>query len=220
MSKPKNTTLLKRFGFQDEDLKTPEHDEMFLTLLDTGNLFKVIKGTGCLDNLCTQCTCNECASKTCSWNWKTKDCLEEECEVVKEEYKKYMVMPYEDGGESWLTGYMEVEPEYVIKNKYNNFIVGFVDVYAKLPLIATDYFRLVRKNWDNKVVPYTRDYFIEIKPKIRSVGETIRQINMYRAFVEGGQFIVVTKNPQHTSAYRSAGIHIYDYNKLGDGGCD
>ena len=84
---------------------------------------------------------------------------------------------------------------------YNNYNIGFIDVQVKL--LETD---------DKKTPMNTcyRSICIEIKPKIKSIGELIRQINFYKSHRPHSDWIVVTKENGDASVILwNQGIRMY-----------
>jgi len=48
MSKRKKAkTIIERFGFKDDELKTPEHDKMLIWLFNKKNCLKMLKELDC-----------------------------------------------------------------------------------------------------------------------------------------------------------------------------
>ncbi len=108
-----------------------------------------------------------------------------------------------------------IEPEHVVKNEYNNFIIGFIDFAVFLSQEGTGKSRM-RVTSNKRGVYYAlidslpSSIYIEIKPKITNYGETLRQINMYREFRDGTYIIVTNTNiPRLTKAFEVANIHVY-----------
>lgn len=89
------------------------------------------------------------------------------------------------------------------------FIVGFVDLYVEVEVI------LCNEKTEEKTK--TTEYFIfEIKTKIDSVGEVIRQINTYRGergAVYGSQvfWFIVSPDDRYISILKSQGIGFVKY---------
>jgi len=84
---------------------------------------------------------------------------------------------------------------------YNNYNIGFIDL--KVTLLETD---------DMKTPMNTkyRSICIEIKPKIKSIGELIRQINLYRSHQKKySDWIVVTKENGDSITLWKQGIRMY-----------
>ena len=54
-------------------------------------------------------------------------------------------------------------------------------------------------------------FYIEIKPLIKSIGELIRQINLYRSHTKTGTWIVVTKTKGLKEILATQKIFIFEY---------
>lgn len=104
--------------------------------------------------------------------------------------------------------------EEVIKTN-NNWVVGAIDLRADINIlnskITTNYFAENYLNIDRG----EECYFFEIKPQIKSIGETMRQINYYRSFIKG-VFILVTKTFGLKDIFKSQDVYVYEYIKEGD----
>lgn len=84
---------------------------------------------------------------------------------------------------------IKITVEYPVKNE-NNYLIGFIDLTAM-------------------------DVAIEIKPKIRSIGETIRQINFYRNYCKRFSYwIIVTETPNLQEIFASQNIFVFEFQKL------
>lgn len=73
-------------------------------------------------------------------------------------------------------------------------VVGFVDLVAVV-------------GWggdDGAVVEAV--FYLEVKPRITSVGSLLRQINLYRLYVSGAYWIVVSSSEQHRALLRDQGV--------------
>jgi hypothetical protein len=57
----------------------------------------------------------------------------------------------------------------------------------------------------------SKKILIEVKPEIKSIGETIRQIQLYRQYQEEGIYIIVTKTKGLKKLFGEQGIYIYEY---------
>ena len=106
---------------------------------------------------------------------------------------------------SLLLENLSIETEHVITNNYSNFVIGFVDLKVSInePEVIKPFFKLGFKN-------LSKSHYLEVKTKITSFGETMRQINMYRKFCKG-PFILVTKTKGLKQAFGSQGVFIYEW---------
>lgn len=101
--------------------------------------------------------------------------------------------------------------EYTIAGK-NGFVIGFIDMLVvvqrtKLTLnnCGSDYRSQYEVPvWDSYETEPT-GYFFEVKPKITSAGELIRQIRMYQEY-QRGQYIVVSPDDRFASILSAQGI--------------
>lgn len=88
-----------------------------------------------------------------------------------------------------------------------DFIIGFID------LCLTTRFGCVRIDEKTGEVSWKFGYRgfkanIEVKPKIESFGETMRQINMYREY-ERCQYAIFTPDHRFKDAFESQGIKVF-----------
>jgi len=155
--KEKSNTVIERFGFKDEDLTTPEHDKVFMFLLNRENMIKVIKDFS---------------------NGNLKDATIHRMVIE---------------GEHAIVGY----------NKYN---IGFVDIHVVVEFYLCN-------NGERRVLN-SRELGIEIKPYIKSIGELLRQINMYRSHVDWTAWAIATYSIEYKDVLSGQGIHIIDLNKF------
>ena len=93
------------------------------------------------------------------------------------------------------------------------FIVGFIDMYVacKVPYLATNrYYDTAHDAGKNFIPKWIIDYrpmnlYFEVKTKISSVGETIRQIRTYQQYAKG-QFILVSPDETYKKTFEEQGI--------------
>jgi len=99
-----------------------------------------------------------------------------------------------------------------------NWNIGFVDlkIIVSYNLFKSEYFKEVIEggNFDegNKYF----EFYLEIKPDINSMGETMRQINFYRDYIPRGndhkyEMILVTKTSELKEIFESQGVYVYEY---------
>lgn len=120
-----NQTFAARLGFQDPDLKSPEHDRLMIELA------KRVEGNNLLKNV-------------------------QNCTV------KFEVPIFSD--------------------RQHKFMIGFADAVVSFDQPST---------WEGKDILVPRALGIEIKPKVMSFGETLRQINLYRQYLEVNYWALV-----------------------------
>lgn len=74
------------------------------------------------------------------------------------------------------------------------FIIGFVD------------FKVVVKNKEETIV------YIEVKPKIPSLGELIRQMNFYKTYLGNrARYLVISPDDSYCDILKGQGFHFYKY---------
>ncbi len=102
----------------------------------------------------------------------------------------------------------EVVAEYAIMGGYNdNHNIGFIDLFVAIE--RKGFYPFSFSLFDEH-----KQIFIEIKPEVKSIGELIRQINMYRSHMNNTIFIVVTKTRGLKDILSSQNIFVFEY----DGG--
>lgn len=225
MAKPKAQTLQQRFGFLDDDLKKPKHDEIMLWL------------NNCVDeklqewlDVPKEWTDDEIAKHRQEATGKRKekiDNLREQLEHLKSFSSLFDKSEEEvTQKEQELKRALEPVPhacvpgkppikielklwEHPIKNQ--NYIVGFADmmVVYKKPYLSLS-IEFSAQGWIEKwiVTEYAEredGVFFEVKTEIPSLGELIRQINMYRT--NGARrFFVVSPDDSYARLLKEQGI--------------
>jgi len=237
--KPKAKTHLERMGFVDEDLKTKKHDEIMLWLSDAKNVIKVLRGAtgvsriyGVLHRKCEFKSRDE-SWKDCNFDWdkimcslscrKLKD-IKQFDRILKEFLSEYdearaEVKLYED-----LVAKDEFDNFFIHKINFevpvmapNGYLIGFVDCEI---IPDWEYWIYAGENlrfWSEPYSEFSKYFkkdesrvYIEIKTKIDSIGELLRQINTYRTYKKG-LWIVVTPVEGIEPILRSQGILYYKY---------
>jgi len=88
-----------------------------------------------------------------------------------------------------------------------SFIVGFVDVCIEQRVGYVDQDKETKElSWELRGCGAM--VHIEVKPKIESFGETMRQINMYREY-ERCQYAIFTPDHRFKEAFESQGIKVF-----------
>lgn len=212
MAKPKAKTLQERFGFVDDDLMKPEHDEIMLWLDESikdicMSIFNV-KEQAQIDHQEIMRIQNEMNGK------------------VEERKRLWHFRP---GWLGYWNGLGETPPvpsevievtttwEYPIKNQRTNFVIGFVDMAVVCSY--NPHLRVVNHDLDEDTLPcwqwdysgYDR-FYLEAKTEIRSLGELIRQIRMYQEhMIMSYSFYIVTPDCRFASPLESQGIGTIHY---------
>jgi len=228
MADKKAKTLVERFGFKDEDLTTAEHDEMLVWCLQKENIEKMLREleiiqithplsfSGCYRKDSIDRDTLKCSPECPFFTEATE--IEKKRASLSELRKKILSTPKPEI-------LFSIQAEYPILG-YNGFNIGFVDVMVKIK--KQDWIKApVTNHCYFFVESYEKKYdkvFIEIKPKVKSIGELIRQINLYRSHEDYkdriysrdcGAWIVLTKTPNLQKIFATQQIYVYEYKPLG-----
>jgi hypothetical protein len=221
---------------EDGELSTPKHDELVLHLLNNKNAIKFLKLLGHTDNW------QYSYSPTIFLeSGKLYDGLM--TEEKKEEHENFLtnlkIKAIEQARELvYSIDVPELEPlidcEVPIQTGNNNFIIGYIDLRFKIKnyfgletecffetfeyelpgtqikLIYKAYCKINAHNnsLGNEIIN------IEVKPKIRSFGETLRQINTYKTYSDG-IYIIYSPDTRFKAAFETQGIKIITPSDLG-----
>lgn len=201
MATPRATTIQQRFGFQDKELTTPAHDELMLWLdSEMATVVEALEGEPNIGR------------------WESKHV---------ENLKKRATEAVTNSGYKWAGMNDPPQKEKRIFKKWEMpilsgaYVVGFVDmkvVVRDMELEITNVTERERYDgggWKLKKGGESpewkiRDgideaYLFEVKPKITSLGELIRQIRMYQAY-QGGKYVVVSPDDRMAEQIRAQGI--------------
>lgn len=203
-------TIIERFGFKDNDLTTPEHDNVLFVFIDRDVVRKLLFDLGIIEDTTYMCRTCECPGH-CDWEWDKKTCKNEnrgkhyENFLKNFNFKKMNKTKFDD---------FKVIIEKPIMGGYDNkYNIGFIDIFIKIqcePFIRTNYFEGYFYKQKNEM----DNIYLEIKPKICSVGETIRQINMYRSQQKGkALWMIATYSNEYKDVFASQDITLLDINK-------
>jgi len=107
---------------------------------------------------------------------------------------------------------IEINVEQAIMGGYNdNYNIGFIDAVITIYNLIGNNDTTEHCHFSYTPFAYGGEYYVEIKPKVNSIGELIRQINMYRSHVKGGCWIVVTQTPNLKEILGSQNIFVYEW---------
>jgi hypothetical protein len=216
--KTKATTLAERFGFQDKDLATPKHDELFCWLFDKKNVREMINTIGFFKdnyNLRTRIHWEERHNPKCDWSWDNHTCsgscnsnINESASLGKMTTENYTANAKSFDSNSF-DKVINITGEFpVLSGTYN---IGFVD--AKIEIDPE-----LEQEHDNEgcyfghvFLDHSLLFYVEIKPKVKSLGELIRQINLYRSHLKDGNWIILTDEiePSFIEILKSQEISVY-----------
>lgn len=260
MSKPRARTLQQRFGFMDDDLKTPKHDEIMLWL--DMNIHEILTktywGTKWDKNWVNTCQkratlaisntlqlmekehaealdkINELQIRAVQSNFSTweRDKLDKAKELVSA-YPALSIRLKEWNGLGNPPTVPEIEIDIAWENpiKDKSYIIGFVDMsveidFPGLTIFGIEYKRIpsfqngketgflidmdIEPEWD--IIREYKQSFLhfEVKSSIPSLGELIRQINMYKAY-KSGRYVVVSPDDRFKESLKRQRISFLKY---------
>ncbi|OEK06713.1 hypothetical protein [Roseivirga misakiensis] len=222
MAEPKARTLIQQLGFFDKDLKTSSHDEIMIWLQENAHsainrLFYTPWSDGYLDLLIRQT------------KQQLKDCIPELEKRMSS--KKRTEADYELLGElkKWngLKEQLERKPFQIQKIEWEKaidqlghnskkFTIGFIDMaitysYQDIWINGIPYNRNDQFDISNYSIPQwatdlsTETIYVEVKTKIPSAGELMRQLNLYRNY-RPGTYVVVSPDKRFKDILSNQGI--------------
>jgi len=227
---------------EDTELSTPKHDELVLQLLNPKNAVKFLTLLGYDENAWKYQLDGDIRHLDENWdpisNYHDRNHTSDDLDFLYMEAEETMEHDAEDMFKkvrsTTLHDFPSIKSEVPIQTGYNKFIVGYVDVSIWMTLNClsaaksnlfeysntngTIYRRIAR---DLRV--YNESYlnqdqilvYIEVKPTIRSFGETLRQINTYRACTEGAIYCIYSPDTHFKNAFESQGIKLITPSDLG-----
>jgi len=252
MASPKGKTIQQRFGFVDQDLKKPKHDEILYWL--EHNL-------------------KDCLSQWIGFSEKWKDHQVEELtsrvrslqERRLTELSKELAKVLQSDGSNEPTAqflqpkkpWEEIKPERVkgveasiesvkawtafpplpekppigeIATRWeepitttrnssegNKYVVGFIDFTVRCKIPSLDLRGIWEDNLHDSWRPEWRITFpkltfrFEVKTEIPSLGEVIRQINMYREYDSNAEYYLVSPDDKHVDVLKKERIGFVRY---------
>ena len=215
--KNRYTTTEKLWDFDDKTLKTPAHDEMVLWLLDTKNIEMILPSP-------IQIVPNKW--KIYSFTVSGRDFTVDSdfinnfihCELPPSDY----ITEIKNEWTLLKTEYNKILPLLIPSNKYysiinkiksevpitanNGFLVGYTDIEIEWTGVLDKLLMFELSGYE----PFPKTY-IEVKPTIKSFGETLRQINTYKHYLETDQIYLFTTDLRFKEAFESRGIQVLTY---------
>ena len=159
----------------DPEVKTPEHDAIMMWL--DANMEQVLQA----------CLCPDYAKRS----WKEEyldqvfDQYVKECRHLSKRYETRSILP-----EPPRPRKVEiVRSKWEVPVKREQYVIGFIDMRVEFVWIKT----LRISDYSDDPWSQSGDHCvvnIEVKPAIPSVGELIRQINLYREYLKGDYCVV------------------------------
>jgi hypothetical protein len=233
MATPKASTLQQKFGFTDADLKSPNHDIIMMWLNE--NIEDITKKISNWSDEWKPEMIKEVRDEGISFLQNKIS----ELERRKSETESDLARLSDDANASnpmrhlyseRLEGYEQEIPKlYLLRSELDNispkppfsvnvkweqtvmsnkFIIGFIDMVVFYP----DYGLYFSNNYHINVHGSSQEYSVcfEVKTSIPSLGELIRQINMYREYVKS-PFYIVASDKKFISQLQSQRIGFVHY---------
>jgi len=232
MAKPRARTLQQRFGFMDNDLKAPEHDEIMLWLND--NIYEIVSrqywGTSWKeDYVLEQRTLADSIIKAVLEEQESR----RQSEWAREKADKRIseLNAWDGLGDLPEVPELKLSITWESPVKSKEYIIGFIDMKVEWPSYSLAIGGIERLKYQyspsgQKLPPYriqsdklphwiVREYnqyllCFEIKTTIPSLGELIRQIHMYREY-QGGKFVIVSPDDRFKETLKQQRISFLKY---------
>jgi hypothetical protein len=241
--KPRAKTIQERFGFKDEELPQPKHDEIMFWL--DANIESVVAGLFPQEWTEAEISSQERLVGRARGIWL--EGFKDGHGVGPEEAKHLRILDADiqnwrshadrdkerecrDRRDAYLLSLAQNLPhpgpvpsrppckilsrkwEYPIMDR--TYVVGFVDFCVGIGrpsvwLDGVEQARAFAPSW--KISTDRVNLLFEVKTEIRSLGELMRQINLYRAYEDHGQFFVVSPDDRFTSTLESQNIGFVKY---------
>jgi len=209
---------------EDGELSTPKHDELVLQLLNQKNSKKIVENNEWI------------ISSSC---FKESEIANSEIDTIvaaiKDTNTWYNLpvvkteVPVHSGNNNFIIGYIDIQVKFT--NFYDIFLVpsilydGAIDIKDTNNLGPVEKYQLQNRSSNigrvtavNKEYRYFERkntvYNIEVKPTIKSFGETMRQINTYRSCV-CGVFAIYSPDTKFKTAFESQGVRFITPSDLG-----
>jgi hypothetical protein len=95
----------------------------------------------------------------------------------------------------------------------DGYLIDNIKVTSEYPICASNDFII---GYADIIIRYGNNYFVcvEVKPKIKSFGETLRQINTYKKY-RSSNFVIYSPDTTFKAAFETQGIKIITPSDLG-----
>jgi len=215
--KDRYTTTEKLWKLDDQTLSTPKHDEMVLWLLNKDNVLNILpkpskiyiepisvdcfkKGQTSISAPNLQADLINYKTLPEGYNWLLSN---DDWKLIKLEYDSiaHLLLPA-----TKLIGEIGIIKSEVPITAKNGFLVGYTDIEINWidGLEHLEYIQLSNYH------PFPKTY-IEVKPVIKSFGETLRQLNTYKHYLHTEQLYLFTTDLRFKEAFESQGITVLTY---------
>lgn len=195
----KDKKILARMA--DEDLRTPSHDAIMVWLHEN------------TEKVCQTLLAEELDSQRGKF-----------ASAVEQLTGDDLALVMADVGVDGLGFTVKTFSKWEVPVKSGNVIVGFIDLLTEVVASSCPWVNRYDR-YGTPVVDvrygngYDKTIAFEVKTTIRSLGETIRQINTYRAYMRGGtRFCIVSPDDRFRAILESQGILFVKAPAVGDSG--
>jgi len=216
--KNRYTTTEKLWDLDDKTLSTPKHDEMVLWLLNNKNSTSILNTIFTSKKPEIRFTYNQ--YKMYNLNEDKSDFL---TDLITNPEAPINGNYYPDILKNWgqlhsvyhYSYNLFMSEERIIIEKIqsevpitanNGFLVGYADI--KILLKDTSVYCESFKFSVDKLPP---SIYIEVKPTIKSFGETLRQLNTYKHYLQTDDLYLFTTDLRFKDAFESQGIKVLTY---------
>ena len=192
-SNRKPQTLQEKFGFHDDDLKTPQHDAIMMWL--DGEARRDAQSLFGIPSTWTQPQIE-----------RTDRVYRDYCSKIGPDAKAKPALP------EWMPPkVLACVWEQPVAKTGSNWVAGFVDLRATVAV--SDFLHTYNGYWHKEGLQFTFcysdvDFLVEVKPKISSAGETIRQIRFYEQHYaeRPAQFYIASQDTRFKGLFERQGI--------------
>jgi len=191
--KPKASTMAQRFGFADPDLTTPEHDALLLWLDKNVETFLRAK----------LATVKQTAYTVRYFaGYPRREKIESLTPEQEEQLAKFPL-----GETKW-----EFRKTWECPILDKNYTIGFCDMMVNVTRQARNADALFEGSSLSFESVYSEDrIWFEVKPKIPSLGELVRQLNMYRTYTPMERWFVVSPDTRWCEHLKAQGFGFIAY---------
>lgn len=200
-------TYIERMGFKDSDLKTSKHDEICLWLTKEYHIYRMLISLFKLKPLTTYHTINPGFNEN-KWDWDKKTLID----ASSNENKKTKLL-YED-----VKKQFNEHKRFTLSfekpiTAHNGFMLGFIDLQINTHTSWNDSFERSVGIYDVNNNKKYDSVYVEVKSKINSFGELLREINFYRENINtpNSAFLVVAPECDFVEELKSQGVFFYKY---------
>lgn len=227
MDKTKAKTLVERFGFKDTELTTPEHDDIFCWLFNKMNICKMLTALNIISGpnelQLDKMSYSDINKAQCDWSIYTDNCTGN-CYNGDEQTKASIVSSAKNNfnicnrsiAQSLIQA-INIYGEFaVLSGTYN---IGFIDAKITIDTKAKPTGQEKKHcTFYLDISNLTQVFYIEIKPKVQSLGELLRQINLYRSHIDYGKWIILTDEikDEFETILKDQNIYVYNRTKYFD----